>query len=296
MSLYHKTVLAGEACDLLQVKKGRIYIDATLGGGGHSEEIIKLGAFVWGLDWDQDALDFSQNRLSRCCLDLGKKEKDCFILKKGNFANLDKLYQLPEKPAGVLFDLGVSLHQLKTPERGFSFNDKGPLDMRMDRTLPVSAFDLVQKLSYGDLTYILMTYGEEKKARQIAGAIVSVRENLKIDNTTQLAEIISRVMGKKRGKIHPATKSFQAIRMAVNFEMDNLESGLKAAFKLLKAKGRLVVISFQPLEDQLVYKFIKDLKNKNLALKAGKPFKPSFEEQKNNPSARSAVIRAIEKI
>jgi 16S rRNA (cytosine1402-N4)-methyltransferase len=297
-NFYHQPVLLNEVIKLLQIKKGKIYLDATIGGGGHSLEIIKKGGFVFGLDWDQEAVSYSTKLLTEYCHQIGRDPQQCFQISQANFAQLNSVYTLPEKPVGILFDLGTSWHQLKTPNRGFSFQDEGPLDMRMDQNLGVKAQDLINLLTKGDLQHILSQYGEEQLAAEIALAIIRQRQKRPLSTTRELAQLVTQVYQQKnrhRGKIHPATKTFQALRMAVNFELDNLDKGLQSAFDLLPSKGRLVVISFQPLEDKLVTKFFQKQKKEDKAVSIVKPTKSSHVEQKSNPASRSAILRALEK-
>lgn len=295
MSDYHQTVFKTEAVDLLKVKKGEIYIDATLGGGGHSQEIIKRGGFVFGIDWDKEALEFAEKKLNSFCKKNKLDPKKSFVLKKSNFAHLKNTYLLDKKAAGALFDLGVSAHQLKKAGRGFSFLHKGPLDMRMDQNLGVKAHDLVNKLSLGDLSFIIKKYGDERRAKEISQKIIEKRAEQPIENTTELADLVSEVYP-GRGRIHPATKTFQALRVAVNFEMSNLPEGIKQAYGLLDKKGRLVVISFQPQEDKLVYRFMAEKIKKGQAKKVIRAQKVAYQDLSKNPASRSALMRAWEKI
>jgi len=224
-----------------------------------------------------------------------------WTLVRKNFAHLKEIAQSEnfKRVAGILFDLGSSLHQLKVPCRGFSFDDDYSLDMRMDPNIPLSAYDLVNGLSQKELGKIFKDFGEERYWARIAKKIVDERRRQPIKTARQLAELISRispVSGKKR-RIHPATRSFQALRIAVNNEINNLAVALPQASEVLEKKGRLVVISFHSLEDRIVKNFFKnEEKKKKLRILTKKPVLPDKREIEKNPSSRSAKLRAAEKI
>ncbi|HCB23017.1 16S rRNA (cytosine(1402)-N(4))-methyltransferase [Candidatus Daviesbacteria bacterium RIFCSPLOWO2_02_FULL_38_18] len=295
MEGYHRSVLLGEAIDALEVKRDEWYLDCTLGDGGHSLEIIKRDGKVVGIDTDPEALARAQKRFS----EEGIKE-DRFKLVLGNFRDLKNLLpasqrgeQTETKFAGVLFDLGVSSLQLETPERGFSFGKEGPLDMRMDPSLQVQAKDLLQVLSRKELYELFKNLGEEKYSWALANALVSARE---IKTTVELARMVERVVGGKRGKVHPATRVFQALRIAVNSELDSLSEALPQALEVLNKNGRIVVISFHSLEDRIVKNLFKRWKSEGMGeVITKKPVMPSKMEVDENPRSRSAKMRIFQK-
>lgn len=290
MSNYHLSVLRQEVIDGLHILPGSWYVDATLGGGGHTEAIIAAGGRVLGLDQDQDSLDFVAGRLSQPI------ERGNLRLTKGNFRDLHTLcaQEQLDSVAGVLFDLGVSSHQLDELSRGFSFQS-ATLDMRMDAAQAVSALELVEALSEKDLTALLEDWGEERYARRFAQAIVSARARQPITSGTQLAEIISVASPShyRYGSIHPATRTFQALRLAVNDELPSLEQALPQAVDILRPDGRLAVISFHSLEDRVVKQFLHN--QDRLTTLTKKPIVAGDEELIFNPRARSAKLRLAEK-
>lgn len=298
----HQPVLLKEALEYLQVKPGGIYLDATLGDGGHTQAILEKGASVIAIDQDPQALKRASARLQSACPDINIKldvklpvtqvePKTCLLI-RSNFANLDQLVNLPID--GILFDLGVSTLQILMPERGFTFQSEGPLDMRMDPDLGVTAADLLMALSQKELTRLLLELGDETFAAKIARKIVKVRQRTPIVTTTQLADLVARI--KPHGKIHPATKTFQALRMAVNQERYSLIQALPQALGLLKKQGRLVIISFHSGEDRLVKHFLKEqAESNNLEILTSKPVKPTVLEINQNHKARSAKLRAAAK-
>lgn len=247
MSFSHIPVLLHETIDGLNIKENGIYVDGTAGGGGHSAEILshlKDGKLI-SIDQDPDAIRHVKERF---------KDNENSIIIKGNFGNMKELLNSRGIYCvdGVMLDIGVSSHQLDTGERGFSFHEDAPLDMRMSQS-GVSAADLVNTLDYPELARIINHYGEEKFASSIAKNIIKAREQKKIETTLELAEIIKNSVPQKvRRDGHPARKTFQALRIAVNRELDVLESGLDDAFELLSKGGRLAVITFHSLEDRIV--------------------------------------------
>lgn len=294
-SLIHKPVLLKETIDYLDIKPGQLYIDATLGDGGHTAAILKKGGNVLGLDWDSKAVAFAKKRLSRAC-------PNAFWIKKANFVKLAQAWQKKKlkKPAGILFDLGISSRQLAKAKRGFSFQKDAPLDMRMDpEKQTVSAADLLLVLSKKELYELISRLGEEQLAWSIAQAVVRTRARQPIKTTGQLRKLIGQVYRrhqKRSRRIDPATKTFQALRIAVNDELNNLEKGLRQAFKILKKGGRLVVISFHGGEDRIVKHFFKAKKEKGLGkVLTKKPITPTKNEIKKNPRSRSAKMRVLEK-
>lgn len=294
ISDYHVPALLNEAVLLLKVKPRRRYIDATLGGGGHSDEIVRQGGEVLGIDADPDAIKYVNKILAEAC-------PAPLRVVWGNFKEIERIAKENkyEGVDGILFDLGVSSHQLETAGRGFSFNQVGPLDMRMDPRLPVSAKELINGLTEGELGELFSKLGEEKFARRYAGAICRARQTKPIETSDELSEIIVKASpgGRKTGRIHPATKIFQAIRIAVNDELNCLRETLPKAVGLLNKGGRLVVISFHSLEDGIVKNYFKEAQKKGvLTIITKKPIVPSMWEVNQNPRARSAKLRAAEKI
>lgn len=250
MNFNHKSVLLNESIDALNIKEDGIYVDGTAGGGGHSVEILKrlkTGKLVL-IDQDPDAIDFLKEKFNQ--------SKNVYIV-KDNFSNMDKILEDLNiyKVDGVLLDIGVSSYQLDTPERGFSYHNDAALDMRMSKS-GISAFDVVNKFSYEELSKIIFTYGEEKYSRLISKVIILRREEKPINSTLELAEIIKAAVPAKirRENKHPARKTFQALRIFVNSELDVLSAALDKAFNLLNKNGRLAVITFHSLEDRIVKK------------------------------------------
>ena len=280
-----------EVIEMLSPVKGGTYIDATVGLGGHSEEILKMigqDGRVIGIDRDEEALRKTAARL----------HDDRLVLRKGSFSGLEGIFRSTDMTAadGILLDLGVSMMQFKDFGRGFSFSSEERLDMRMDISQELSAWDVVNEYPEKDLVRILKEYGEEYKAVRIAGAIADYRVTKNIDACSQLAGIVARAVG-RRGKIHPATKTFQALRIEVNREIDELRDGLEASMKILKRGGRLCVISYHSLEDRVVKNFMRDSsREKQLRLLVKKPVVPGILEIRGNPSSRSAKLRGAERL
>jgi 16S rRNA (cytosine1402-N4)-methyltransferase len=290
MTTPHLPVLLREVIETLSPVEGGTYIDATVGLGGHSEEILKLigndGRLI-GIDRDEEALKRAGDRL-----------KDSrAILKRGRFSEMEELAYSEgiTEVDGVLLDLGVSMMQFKEPGRGFSFRSAERLDMRMDISQDLTAWDVVNSYKEKDLIRILKEYGEEFRAPRIARAIVNHRNRKEIDTGAELADIVYSVYG-GRGKTHPATKTFQALRIEVNREIEELRKALESSLKVLKKGGRLCVISYHSLEDRVVKNFMKDLAKEGL-LKTltKKPIVPGLRETRENPSSRSAKLRGAEK-
>ena len=285
----HKPVLLEEAVDLLLGGGGKIFVDCTVGLGGHARKILEKNpeAFLIGIDRDPYALEIAKENL--------KEFDGRFSLYKANYSDFDLV--LKEEGIalvdGFLFDLGVSMYQLKSP-RGFSFQRDDPLDMRMDPEDRITAYDVVNRYSEKELERIIREYGEEKKARAIAKAIVLQRSKKPIETTKELVDVILSVL-KRRGKIHPATKVFQAIRIEVNRELEHLKIALEKVPTYLRSGGRLVVISFHSLEDRIVKKFFKEHSHQFKIL-TKKPITPKREEVMQNPASRSAKLRAGVKI
>ncbi len=291
----HVTVLRKESVDFLL--KGRncgVYIDATLGGGGTSEEILsrlKSGR-VLGVDRDPVAIEKASLKLNTY---------SNFTALRGNFSDVERILMEIGITSvdGVIFDLGVSSMQLGDPLRGFSFRKSGRLDMRMDPDTEKTAFDLVKNLDWESLRRIFKEYGEERWAGRIASRIVEARKVKPIETTAELAKLVEEAIPRRfhPRRIHPATKVFQALRIAVNEELENLKIALEASVNLLKSGGRVVVISYHSLEDRIVKHFYKKLAKENiLKIITKKPFVPADEEIRINPRCRSAKMRVAEKL
>ncbi len=291
MNKYHTSVLLHEVIELLNIESGRKYIDATLGGGGHTASILERGGIVLGIDVDQEALDYVKENF--------KFQISNFKLKiaKGNFIEIGKIAKEYEfnKVSGIVFDLGVSGHQFDTPERGFSFQKEGPLDMRMDKDLKVAATDLVNVLTKGELYELFNKLGEERFSWAIANGIVRARQLSPISTTKELWEIISRsVPGNIRREA--GARIFQALRIVINDELNNLKIALPQAFNLLDKEGKIAVISFHSLEDRIVKnQFAAWAEGGQGKLLTKKPVIPGREEIEKNKRSRSAKLRAFEK-
>ncbi|MBF0618996.1 MAG: 16S rRNA (cytosine(1402)-N(4))-methyltransferase RsmH [Candidatus Omnitrophica bacterium] len=292
----HISVMAVEVADLLNLKAGAIAVDGTLGLGGHAiqmcERVGPKGRLI-GIDQDDKAVAIAREHL---------KQAPCPVdIVRNNFQHIDTVLDGLGVPAvdGILLDIGVSSIQLDDPERGFSFRTEGPLDMRMDQHAEVSAATLVNSLSEEELAAIIWKYGEERFSRRIAGSIVRTRALRPITTTKDLADLVLRALpnGYQRGQIHPATRTFQALRIAVNKELEVLEAALDKAFARLKIGGRLVVIAFHSLEDRIVKEKFRGLGRLGCAaLVVKKPLRPGDAESEQNPRSRSARLRAIERI
>lgn len=303
----HKTVLLEEAVSALNIKEDGIYVDATLGFGGHSGLILKKikRGFLFAFDQDKMAIDYSQKKL--------KEIGDNFEIIKSNFAYLQEELEKRniKKVDGFIFDIGVSSPQLDVADRGFSYHNDSKLDMRMDTSRDLSAYNVVNEYSYQDLVRILRNYGEEKYSTSIAKNIIKARETKNIETTLELVDIIKNSIPEKAKKgSHPARKTFQAIRIEVNNELEVLDIALTKALDMLNVGGRLAVITFHSLEDRLVKeKFHKySAVDSNLSklpfipeeylpkYKLIENIAPSKEEIEENNRARSARLRVIERI
>jgi 16S rRNA (cytosine1402-N4)-methyltransferase len=298
----HVPVLLKEAIDFLNVRRGGTYIDATVGLGGHSYEIAKrLGApgHLIGLDKDPAALERAREELvvSRSSLVVGQTDWPKITLRHQSFGEIAN-DQRPSTIDGILADIGVSSLQLSDAARGFSFQADGPLDMRMDPRSERTAEQVVNHLDERELADVIYEFGEERRSRRIARAIVRSRP---IRSTAHLADVISaaaRPMNQAERRIHPATRTFQALRIFVNRELDDLKALLEAAPRILKPGGRVVVISFHSLEDRIVKDAFREgaIKDKYFRVLTKKPVTASEEEQDRNPRARSAKMRAAERV
>ena len=287
--IQHQPVLLQTVTNQLKVEPGEAYLDCTLGSGGHAVEILKKGGKLYGLDVDPAALKRAKKRFSQAC------PNAFFRLAQQNFSQLTlaaKQFGLTSV-AGVLFDLGLSSEQIADKARGFSFQHLAPLDMRADPNLAVTAADLINGLNKGELNELFKKLGEEQHSLPIADAIVHARQQQPISTTLALAKVVSRAVPRKRGRLHPATKVFQALRLAVNDELNNLRLALPQAVDLLKPAGRLAVISFHSLEDRIIKNFIKQ--HQQLINLTKKPLRPSAEAISQNPRARSAKLRVAAK-
>ncbi len=310
----HVPVFVERVLEILRPEAGKRYLDGTLGGGGHSEQLLERSSpdgQVLGLDWDEDAVQAAQYSL--------KRFEDRLVIRWAKFTAAREILEEIgwEKVNGILLDLGLSSHQIESPERGFSFKAKARLDMRMDRRQSLDAYRVVNTFPMTELERIFREYGEEPLARRIALAIDAARRRRAIETTWELVEIVTSVArkGKSRSaqgryRIHPATRTFQALRIAVNQELENLATFLENAYEMLLSNGRIVVISFHSLEDRLVKKAFQKWSRSCLCpprlplcrcgwsqkakVLTPKPLLPTREEIRTNPRARSAKLRAVE--
>lgn len=305
----HYSVMLKEVIDNLNLKDTGIYVDATLGYAGHTGEILKRvkRGFIFAFDQDINAINYSKEKLSK----IGSN----FLLIKSNFLYMKEelAKQNISSVDGIVFDLGVSSPQLDTKERGFSYHFDSRLDMRMDLDNPISAYEVVNNYSESDLTRIISTYGEEKHAKSIAKNIVKARNIKPIETTLELVDVIKKSMPYKDTiNKHPAKKTFQAIRIEVNHELDILETSLKNALSLLNVGGRMVVITFHSLEDRIVKQVFKEVSSvdpvvaslpvipdayqPDFKLVTDKVILPSKEELEENNRSHSSKLRVIERI
>lgn len=310
MSFQHTPVLLKEIIENLNIKEDGIYVDGTLGGAGHSSEIAKrltTGKLI-GIDQDENALKKSSEVLS--------PYKENVILVHNNYENIDivlKDLSIP-KVDGILLDIGVSSHQLDEESRGFSYNKDAPLDMRMDNTNSITAWDIVNNYSQDELEQIIFDYGEDRWAKRIAEFIVSERQIKPIDTTLELVSAIKKAIPKavRMEGHHPAKKTFQAIRIEVNRELEVLKNSIEKMVELLNPGGRLLIITFHSLEDRIVKEHFRELykncicppeipqcvceKRREINIITRKPIIPSKEELNDNPRSRSSKLRIAEKI
>ncbi len=289
---YHKSVLLSEAIDALSVAKGRKYIDATLGGGGHTEAILNSGGLVLGIDQDDEALSFVKSKLDSSSL----------ILAKGNFRNIDTLAREHgfEKVRGILFDLGISSHQIDTAQRGFSYILPGPLDMRMDKSLTVTASDLVNALGKSELVDLFRNLGEETNANRVADLIIKRRKIAPFKTTDDLTLTLATAYGFRTvndfARATSGKRVFQALRIAVNDELGSLKEALPKALELLENDGRIAIITFHSLEDRIVKRAFIEFEDKKLGkIITNKPILPTAKEIEENGRSKSAKLRIFER-
>jgi len=292
----HQPVLFDEVMTALAPRCGGAYVDGTVGAGGHATGILALSSpdgRLLGVDLDVQALELACVALQ----EFGQRS----VLVQGSFADLSNIAKEHGFcPAdGVLLDLGVSTMELTAAQRGFSFSEDGPLDMRFDQTADLTAGELVNSLSERELADLLYRFGEEWRSRRIAREIVQARP---LYSTRELANVVARAV-RQRGRLHPATKTFMALRIAVNDELAVLEKGLRQAVEILAPGGRLAVIAFHSLEDRVVKQYLRGQARQSeggsapvLRLVVPKPVRPSLEEQRRNPASRSARLRVAEKL
>ena len=295
----HLPILVREVLEYLDCQPNRIYVDGTVGSGGHARAILTrsspAGKLI-GLDWDEEAIQRAQKNLAP----FGRRVE----LIKRNYKDLSSVLENLSIGAvdGILLDLGVSTEQLEDGERGFSFLRDGPLDMRMNRELRVTARDLLQRLSAVEMSRIFWLYGEERWANRIAKAVVRWRHITPLRTTGELVDVIKKSLPSRSRRIHPATRAFQALRIAVNEELQNLQDFLDRCKDLLNPGGRLVIISFHSLEDRAVKNHFRQWGKGEegnppaFSILTPKPVAPSPGEVFSNPKARSAKLRAVEKI
>jgi len=305
----HTPVMVREVLEFLAVRPGGVYLDGTLGTGGHARALLEcMGAdgLLLGMDRDAEALAQAERILepwrSQCRLEQGNYVDMAAPVARWGVKRVD----------GVLLDLGMSALQVENPERGFSFIHEGPLDMRMDRAQGMTAADFLESVSEDELAERLKQFGDEPDARKIARAMVMERQRQRFTSTRQLADWVTRIKGGRRGKIHPATRTFQTLRIIVNREIECLEQGLKQGLAILGPGGRLVVLSYHSLEDRVVKHFVREHIGRWESLPAGgqrwvgqfpvvrwvapKPLTPSNGEIVSNPRARSAKLRGAERM
>ncbi len=294
----HVPVMLGEVLDSLKLEPGKIIVDATLGTGGHAAEILKKitpnGRLI-GIDRDENSLAVCRKRL--------EEFRDHVEFVHANFADIDQVLAglKIDKIDGIIFDLGISSFQLQDAQRGFSFQQEGPLDMRLDKTSYISAYDLVNNLNENEISQILWNFGQERWHNRIAHLLVQERRNEPIATTKQLANLVMRAIPHRYRRsyyrIHPATRTFQAVRIAVNRELEILESAVKKSVDILNPQGRISVISFHSLEDRVIKHTFRALKAEGLIdIITAKPLTPAPAEVEANPSSRSSKFRVAERI
>lgn len=309
MNSYHEPVLLQEIIQAFQPIAGRSFIDATGGGGGHTEALLQNGGRVLTIDWDKEAITQIQALAKKYERELiqerYEEENEIHIweyshvtIARGNFRNIKNIAHACRfsRVSGVLFDIGVSSHHVDKEERGFSFHKNGPLDMRMDRRLAVKAQDLVNALTKKELTTLFEKFGEERHAAKIANTIVEARRLQQITTTDELAKVIKKSIRGSIEAMHPATRVFQALRIAVNDELKNITLALPQAFEVLDGKGKIIVISFHSLEDRIVKEtFLQFEKEEKGKVITKKPITASVGEVTVNKRSRSAKMRIFQK-
>lgn len=288
----HQPAMLKETIELLSIQPKQWYIDATFGRGGHTQAILEKGGDVLAFDWDHEAVEYGREQFAPAIT------AGALVLVRASFTSIEALWYefhtRDEHPAGILFDFGTSSDQLLSKDRGFSFDSDAPLDMRMDDRLGVMAKDLLAVLSEKELTELFQQYGGETLARPIAKRI---KRQGPVTTTKQLADIILSVNSKGRGHLHPATKVFQALRIAVNTELENIEQALPQAFSLLSKGGRLVTLAFHEGEDRIAKRFFNEKEQHGQArLLLKRPGMPTEQEIKQNQRARSTKLRALERV
>ena len=292
---YHIPVMLTEVLDYLDLSPGKVIVDATIGTGGHSQKILEKilpGGRLIGIDRDEESLAVARERL--------KEYGDSCDFVYGNFVDIDSILKKlkVKRVDGILFDLGLSSFQLDNPERGFSFRQEGPLDMRMDRHSYISAYDLINNLNEDEISSLLRNFGEERWHNRIARYLVYERQKHPIATTTELSEVIVRALPHKYRyfRIHPATRTFQAVRIAVNRELETFETSLQKTMDFLNKSARICVISFHSLEDRIAkLEFRKFAKDGLINIITAKPLTPGLSEIRDNPSSRSAKLRVAER-
>lgn len=289
----HRPVMVEEVLRWLALRPGQVVFDGTVGVGGHASAILKelgSGGLLIGVDKDEEALEMAKRVLAPFAKNVQLFHADYRDIE----SILEEAGVEGGKVDGIVLDLGASSFQLDTPERGFSFREEGPLDMRMDRSEKVTAASLLKKLSEGELADVFKKFGEERWSRRIARAI---KRGAPIKTTTQLAGLIEKTVPGKRGRIHPATRVFQALRIVVNRELESLDTFLNTCYRFQRAGGRTVAISFHSLEDRIVkHAFLEGSRNAVYRLLTKKPVRPSSEEVQRNIRSRSAKLRAVERL
>lgn len=295
-NLLHLPVLTEEVLNYLQPQSGHVILDCTVGNGGHAMKLLekmKPEGLLIGIDKDREILQVAKQMLSKTAT------AGTFKLYHADYSEVDEVLRQAgvEKVNGVLLDLGASSVQFDQAERGFSFSKEGPVDMRMDRSAPGTARDLIRRLSERELEEILKKYGEERWSKRIARAIQREEKQAGITSTRQLAAVIERVVPRGKSKIHPATRVFQALRIAVNRELESLEVFLEKVPNYMRTGARIVIISFHSLEDRMVkQKFIERANQQVFKVLTKKPVTPGEAERENNVRCRSAKLRAAERI
>lgn len=310
MSYYHVPVMLREVVQYLVRHQKGIYVDCTLGGGGHAYAILtetEPDGILIGIDVDDDAILASEERLER----FSNRKR----IIKGNFSNIESILKSMNigEVDGILLDLGVSTHQLETAERGFSFTLNAKLDMRMDRTIGITAYEVINNYTEEEIARIIKTYGEEPMAKKIARAITMQRKFSPIKTTGEIADIVKKSLPCRIGqKIHPATKTFQALRIYINKELANLQKAINNGIEMLKVGGRIAIISFHSLEDKIVKNTFRThekgcvcpsdipvcacYRKPKLKIITKKPVHPTEDEILINPRSRSAILRVAERI